>query len=158
MADDARSSRALVDVVHQWLLVRRETTTVRDLEAEMEIARSTISKFERQKSYPRQIWPKLRAWYIKDRQAKYGAVSDDDPVDQVLSILKTLSRVPASQKPAAMKSVALHYRAMHEGLGVPCPPWVDLLDEMADAEAREHPPRHEAEYRLPPRKPRRGTE
>jgi hypothetical protein len=152
MAEDARITRALVDVVHQWLLVRRETTPLRDLEEEMGLSRSTIHKFERQKSYPRQIWPKLRAWYVSDRQARYGAAPDEDPVSHVLGALRNLSHVPASQKPRAMKALARAHRELCTTLAVPCPAWVELLDEMADAEARQHPPRHESEYRIPPRR------
>jgi hypothetical protein len=33
-------------------------------------------------------------------------------------------------------------------LGVACPAWVDLLEEMPEAEARAHPPRTESEYRI----------
>lgn len=158
MAEDARITRALVDVVHQWLLVRRETTPLRDLEEEMGLSRSTIHKFERQKSYPRHIWPKLRAWYVKDRQARYGPAADEDPVAQVLGALRNLSHVPASQKPRAMKALAQAHRELCTTLAVPCPAWVKLLEEMADAEALQHPPRHESEYRIPVRRSQPGDE
>lgn len=56
------------------------------------------------------------------------------PELMVAGALQTLSQLPGSIRPQALRATAEHFRDLHETLHVPQPEWVKMLLELADQE------------------------
>lgn len=128
--------RAYVDLVHEYLVHRREVlrTPIRALEAEIGISRGAIDNFHKRKATPGKNWPKLRDWYMATR-AKHIDEYQTPPELMVAGALQTLSLLPNSIRPEALRATAEHYRKLHESLKIPQPEWVGMLIELAEKES-----------------------
>lgn len=135
--------------VHEWLVYRHEVvrTPFRTLAAEMDLPKSTVQQFYARKSYPYKIWPKLRRWYVADRQAR---TTDDEPPDLLVqSALYILSGAPNATRPKFIRKLVASFREMYAAEKLPVPQWIDLLEETGEMAARAPEPLEDFEYRIP---------
>ena len=148
---EAKLSRAaLVERVRAWVEVRLQETSLRDLADETGIAKSTIDKFVRGNTVPdNRTWPKLRLWYLQDRQARRASMHD--PESMALLFLTTLENIPARARTSAIRSMVDYLRMLHREASAPEPEWLDVLLRWSE-EGAAIPQRPEPEAP----KPRRG--
>jgi hypothetical protein len=121
--------------VYDWVIYRREVTetAIRVLAKEIGIPKTTLEEFAAGHTNPHKIWPKLRDWYIKDRQRPPDE-TPSRPEEIILSILHTLGTIPHHRRAEAMLLIAERYRTLHQQIGIPVPTWVEMLAEVARRE------------------------
>jgi hypothetical protein len=141
-ADDPRerisaqsaATGAVVDLVRQWVVYRREVTCtpLRTLAAEIGITRSALDRFHKVRSRPGKNWPKLRDWYMRTRESRARDEYQTPPEELLASALHTLTGLPNSERARAVRIIANNYRALYVELNQPLPEWVMMLTEVAD--------------------------
>jgi hypothetical protein len=119
----------LVEYVRSWTVFRLKETSLRDLETETSVAKSSIDKFVKRQALPSKIWPKLRQWYLTDRRARGASLQD--PADMALLMLESLVNVPDDRVAEALLRTADYYEELHRQLRAPMPDWIDSLRRMA---------------------------
>lgn len=119
----------LVEYVRSWTVFRLKETSLRELETETSVAKSSIDKFVKRQALPSKIWPKLRQWYLTDRRARGASLQD--PADMALLMLESLVNVPDDRVAEALLRTADYYEELHRHLHAPMPEWVAALRRMA---------------------------
>ena len=139
----------VVRAVHQWLVYRREVTRtpVRALAAEIGISKTAVDEFYKQQSYPGKIWPKLRDWYMGQRERRLDDYQTP-PEEILLSSLHTFATVPKGVRGKVMRDIAESYRAVFTRHRLPVPEWVRLLTDTAEHELKAGPS-DEPDLRVP---------
>ncbi|HSU15646.1 hypothetical protein [Longimicrobium sp.] len=140
--------------MHDRVVYRREVmrTPIRTLAAEIKISKSAVDAFYKSRTYPGKVWPKLRDWYMGQRERQLDDYQTP-PENHLLSALHTLSTFPRERRAEAMRVMAENYRSLNQAMGLPVPEWVGMLSEMARREQISGPS-DEPELRIPlPRKP-----
>jgi hypothetical protein len=133
----------LVEVVRAWAEFRLNPGSLRDLAEEADVSKSAVDNFVKGDS-PEKIWPKLRAWFLRDRRARYGSLQD--PPAMALLVLETLAAIPAARRTAALVSIIDAFEAVHRDAYAPIPEWVDELRGLAAREGAVFPPVAPVEY------------
>jgi hypothetical protein len=119
----------LVEYVRSWTIFRLKETSLRDLEGETSVAKSSIDKFVKRQALPSKIWPKLRLWFLTDRRAR--GTSLQDPGEMALLMLESLVNVPDDRVAEALLRTADYFEELHRQLRAPMPGWIDSLRRLA---------------------------
>ncbi|HEX6161701.1 MAG TPA: hypothetical protein VF111_16110, partial [Thermoanaerobaculia bacterium] len=132
---NSASTKVHVDLVHRWLVYRREVlrTPVRTLAAEIGISKSAVDRFYKLRSHPGKNWPRLRDWYMGMRNTEVEEYQTP-PELTLASALHTLAEVPSNQRAHALRVTAENFRALFGELKMPMPEWVRMLSDVADRE------------------------
>jgi hypothetical protein len=153
MAPERLDHDTLVEYVRSWAIFRLRKTSLRDLEEESSVAKSSIDKFVKRQALPNKIWPKLRLWFLNDRRSRFASLQD--PADMVLLMLESLANLPDDQLGDALLRTADHYEALHRQAHAPTPEWIDAVRTMVregGLATRDNTP---AEYPAPRRRGRK---
>jgi hypothetical protein len=123
-------------MVHEWLVYRREVTRtpLRTLATEIGIPKSTVEKFYKEKFRPSKVWPKLRDWYMRDRQNRHADYRTP-PEDMVMRAASIADDIPAAMRGATLRDLAAFCRERFEKSNVPCPEWVEMLAALAEEQS-----------------------
>jgi hypothetical protein len=144
---------ALVESVRSWALFRLKETSLRDLEQESSVAKSSIDKFVKRQALPSKIWPKLRLWFLRDRRARYASLQE--PEEMALLMMESLANLPDDRRAEAIASTAEHYEALHRRAHAPTPEWIAALRGLAREGAMPPGPTVSHEYPVPRRRGRK---
>lgn len=136
IGEGSRPTPKHVATVHEWLVYRHEVTRTpfRTLAAEIGIPKSTVQKFYKEKFRPSKVWPKLRDWYMRDRQNRHAEYRTP-PEDMVMSAVRIVDEIPAAMRGANLRDLAEFCREMFEKSNVPCPEWVGMLAALAEEQS-----------------------
>jgi hypothetical protein len=118
-----------VEQVRAWALIRLRDSSLRALQAEMDIAKSSVDKFVKRQALPGKIWPKLRHWYLHDPHRR--ACPSDRDADMALLVLESLADLPGERLPDALVAVAAFYEELHRRARAPVPAWTQSLRDLA---------------------------
>jgi hypothetical protein len=147
----------LVEYVRTWALFRLKGTSLRDLEDETSVAKSSIDKFVKRQALPSKIWPKLRLWFLKDRRERFASLQE--PGEMALLMLESLANLPDEQLGEALLRTADHYEELHRQTHAPMPEWIEAIRTLVreggiperDSIPREHPePKRRGRKKKPP--------
>jgi hypothetical protein len=154
MAPERLDHDTLVEYVRAWALFRLKATgaSLRELEEETDVAKSSIDKFVKRQALPSKIWPKLRVWFLKDRHARYASLQDSG--EMALLILESLANLPGDQLAAALLRTADHYEELHRQARAPLPEWIEGLRSLA-RDGLPGPTAAAPEYPVPRRRGRK---
>jgi hypothetical protein len=128
-----------VEQVHAWLVYRREVThtSVRGLAAEIGISKSMVETFYKQKSHPARIWPKLRDWYMRTRNATPSGGYTTPPIIQLIGALELVESFPGPARARAMRALANWIRETAQAERVPLPRVVEMLEKADESTTPE---------------------
>ena len=153
LAPERLDHDTLVETVRSWALFRLKHTSLRDLEGESSVAKSSIDKFVKRQALPNKIWPKLRLWFLNDRRSRFASLQD--PADMVLLMLESLANLPDDRLGEALLRTADHYEELHRQAHAPTPEWIGAVRTMVregGLAARDATP---TQYPLPRRRGRK---
>ncbi|HET6762279.1 MAG TPA: hypothetical protein VFH27_01375, partial [Longimicrobiaceae bacterium] len=153
MAPERLDHDTLVEYVRSWAIFRLKHTSLRDLEEESSVAKSSIDKFVKRQALPNKIWPKLRLWFLNDRRSRFASLQD--PADMVLLMLESVANLPDDRLGDALLRTADHYEELHRQAHAPTPEWIGAVRTMVregGLPARDTTP---TEYPLPRRRGRK---
>lgn len=71
---------------------------------------------------------------MRTRQSRALDEYQTPPEELLASALHTLSGIPNSKRPEAVRVIAENYRALYGQLKIPVPEWVQMLGEVAKRE------------------------
>jgi hypothetical protein len=122
----------------------RAGTSLRELAKEMRVSKSAVDALvhahdgHRRMPQPHVTWARLRAWYLRERQASGGAL--EDPVDMALVADQVLGDIPASDRPSAALQLLASVGEIYDRFDTTRPAWLRRLLEPADASEPSSPP------------------
>ena len=134
----------LVEVVRAWAEFRLNIKgSLRDLAEEADVSKSAVDNFVKGDS-PEKIWPKLRAWFLRDRRTRYGSLQQ--PEVMALLVLESLAAIPAARRTEALVKLLDAFEAIHRDAYAPLPEWLDQLRSLAERDGAVFPPPAPVEY------------
>lgn len=144
MPYDKLDHATLVEVVRAWVEFRLNMKgSLRDLADEAEVSKSAVDNFVKGDS-PEKIWPKLRAWFVRDRKSRYGSLQE--PPVMALLMLEAVAAIPAARRTEALVKLIDALEAAHREAYAPMPEWIDELRALAEREGAVFPPVTPVEY------------
>ncbi|HSU12894.1 helix-turn-helix domain-containing protein [Longimicrobium sp.] len=140
-APNPLSERVQAAQIAALLAERRRRMSLRDLADEVGISKSAVDTMVkaweavREVPQPRSNLPKLKVWYLRQKQEEPGGLHDD-PIDMGILALEMLAGLPAAEQHDAARELVEAMKGIYERRKRPLPVWAVRLAESLDEEDR----------------------
>jgi hypothetical protein len=128
------SDRVQVEQVAALLADRRKRQSLRVLAKEIGISKSAVDGLVqayhqvRELPQPHANWHKLKEWYLSQKRAEAGGLSD--PVGMAMLALEMVAGVPEAERQKALRKLVASLVEIYDSAHAPRPAW---LARLADA-------------------------
>jgi hypothetical protein len=136
-APNPLSERVQAAQIAALLAERRRRMSLRDLADQVGISKSAVDTMVkawdavREVPQPRSNLPKLKVWYLRQKQEEPGGLHHD-PVDMGILALEMLAGLPAAERRDAARELVEAMTGIYQRRKRPLPPWVVRLAESLD--------------------------